>query len=58
MKLPAKTVRCNNCMKEFWEEELVILEDGKCDNGETNWFKGCPNCKTDAYLTDEWMEVK
>jgi hypothetical protein len=46
-------VRCNNCYEEFFEEDLELFFDepeGNQKFGE--WFKGCPNCKTDEYLTD------
>ena len=42
-------VRCNNCMGEYTEDELELLED---KNGN---FKGCPKCKTDAYLMDDFI---
>lgn len=39
--------RCNNCETVFEsDEELIIFLD---DNGHG---KGCPKCKTDAYLMD------
>lgn len=39
-------VRCNNTMKEYDEDDLIMLED----DGE--YYKGCPCCQTDAYLMD------
>lgn len=38
--------RCNNCMRVFRDDELELFRDGD------EWFKGCPNCKTDEYLMD------
>jgi len=44
-------VRCNNCGWTGDEDDLVIFEeDGKYGDGYGG--KGCPNCKTDAYLAD------
>ncbi len=40
------TVRCNKCMWEGEEEDLVMYED------EDGFGKGCPKCETDAYLMD------
>jgi hypothetical protein len=40
------TVRCNKCMWEGEEEDLVMFED------EDGFGKGCPKCETDAYLMD------
>ena len=39
-------VRCNKCMWEGEEEDLVMFED------EDGFGKGCPKCETDAYLID------
>ena len=40
-------IRCTNCEKHFTDEEkLEIFPDG------ANFFRGCPDCKTDEYLTD------
>jgi hypothetical protein len=39
-------VRCNKCMWEGEEEDLVMFED------EDGFGKGCPKCETDAYLMD------
>ena len=40
-------IRCNNCMKEFDNDEATpMITVG----GET--FHGCPDCKTDEYLMD------
>ena len=39
--------RCNNCMRVFRDDsELELFKDGD------EWFKGCPDCKTDGYLMD------
>jgi hypothetical protein len=44
-------VKCNNCGWTGDEDDLVIFEeDGKYGDGYGG--KGCPNCKTDAYLAD------
>jgi hypothetical protein len=35
------------------EDELEIFSEGYCEKiKEETFFKGCPNCKTDAYLMD------
>lgn len=39
-------VRCNMCMFEGDEDDLVFIND----DGE--YVKSCPNCKTDWYLTE------
>lgn len=46
-------VRCNNCYFYFYEDiddrddyALEFIQDGQ------EFFKGCRNCKTDAYLMD------
>jgi len=39
-------VKCNNCNFIGVEDDLEILKDN------TEYFKGCPNCKTDSYLMD------
>lgn len=39
--------RCNNCMRLFKSDDgLELFKDGD------EWFKGCPDCRTDAYLMD------
>ena len=44
-------VRCNNCMWTGYEEDLRMLNEPGI--GKTlDFFKGCPNCKTDSYLID------
>lgn len=45
-------VRCNNCMCLFEEEELVLLSEVDEQTKYIEYFNGCPNCLTDAYLTD------
>ena len=45
-KFPYDTVRCNTCMWEGEEEDLVLFED------EDGLGKGCPKCETDGYLID------
>ena len=52
-------VRCNNCMNVYEEEDLVRLwEDNENDPDDKSvvWFDACPECKTDEYLTDEWVD--
>ena len=46
-----KIVRCNNCYFYFYEDlddrndyALAFIQDGK------EFFRGCRNCQTDAYL--------
>ena len=39
-------VRCNTCMWQGEEEDLVLFED------EDGLGKGCPKCETDEYLMD------
>jgi hypothetical protein len=39
-------VKCNNCNFIGVEDDLEILKDN------TEYFKGCPNCKTDSSLMD------
>lgn len=49
-------VRCNNCWNYFYEE----VTDERNNNSLTfiwdeiisEFFKGCPLCRTDNYLTD------
>jgi len=44
-------VQCNNCYFEGYEEDLAIYnETSNVDNTTLEFFKGCPNCKTDDYL--------
>lgn len=47
-------VFCNNCGFEGVEDELVTLTDlSDNDNDhDIHYFKGCPHCLTDDYLTD------
>lgn len=40
-------IRCNNCMREYEEDDLVLMRDKGGD-----WMHACPDCKTDAYLMD------
>ena len=48
-------IRCNNCYKEFIDEEdLQILTD--TSKKEVEYYKGCPICKTDSFLMD--IELK
>jgi len=44
-------VQCNNCDFEGYEEDLAIYnETSNVDNTTLEYFKSCPNCKTDKYL--------
>lgn len=43
-------LRCNNCMNEYEEEELIFLVEDT-GNNETG-YKACPQCCTDKYLMD------
>lgn len=40
------TVGCGNCEFLGQESDLILLPDGQ------EYFKGCPNCKTDGFLFD------
>jgi Zn finger protein HypA/HybF involved in hydrogenase expression len=48
------TVKCNNCLWSGIEDELQTFEDTSetSENTDRQFFKGCPNCETDSYLTD------
>ena len=37
-------IKCNDCDFIGFEDNLEIFSD------KTEYFKGCPNCKTDEYL--------
>lgn len=39
-------VKCSNCTFVGTDDELVLLPDGQ------EFYKACPNCKTDEYLMD------
>ena len=39
-------IKCNDCDFVGFENNLEIFADN------TEYFKGCPNCKTDEYLVD------
>ena len=39
-----EAVKCNDCQFIGDEDDLEILKDN------TEYLKGCPNCKTDSYL--------
>lgn len=44
-------VQCNNCDWTGYEEDLVMYnETSKVDNTTLEFFKGCPNCKTNECL--------
>ena len=63
---------CNNCGKKFEsDEDLAMLLEDENNNVYTEteakllsqearedmeWFKGCPDCKTDGYLADVQTE--
>lgn len=57
-----KKIICNNCLAEFKDEDdLILLSESNPDNPEDktlDYYKGCPICKTDAYLMDLDREVK
>jgi len=42
-----RSVKCNMCGEHFHEDELEMLQED-----DEEYFKGCPNCKTDGYLMD------
>lgn len=44
-------VKCNMCNWEGDEEELIIVEE-IIDDDHRDFYRGCPNCETDAYLMD------
>jgi hypothetical protein len=52
--MEANTVRCNNCDWEGVDYELEVFEDTTevIENIDRCFFKGCPNCETDAFLMD------
>lgn len=40
-------IKCNNCETVFESEaDLTLLKD------DNEFYKVCPNCKTDEFLTD------
>jgi len=39
-------IKCNDCDFIGFEDDLEIFSDN------TEYFKACPNCKTDEYLMD------
>ena len=41
-----KKIKCNDCNFIGFEDDLEIFMDN------TEYFKGCPDCKTDEYLMD------
>lgn len=44
-------IRCNNCYRIFDnDEELETMQD------EDGYFRGCPDCRTDAYLMNIEVE--
>lgn len=44
-------IRCNNCYRIFDnDEELETMQD------ENGYFRGCPDCRTDAYLMNIEVE--
>ncbi len=47
--MPMKTIRCNQCMQELDEWDLVPALDA--EDGEPI-SEACPNCLTDHYLMD------
>lgn len=47
-----KDCRCNNCMNEYFEEDLQVFTDLGNKTKDILYYTGCPKCKTDAYLMD------
>jgi Pyruvate/2-oxoacid:ferredoxin oxidoreductase delta subunit len=53
-------VRCNNCSHYFYDDStdernnnsLKLFEDKEFGTEYKEFFKGCPVCTTDIYLTD------
>ncbi|MDR0681739.1 MAG: hypothetical protein LBG15_07830 [Dysgonamonadaceae bacterium] len=53
-------VRCNNCLHYFYDDitderddnSLKLFEDKEFEAEYKEFFKGCPICETDEYLTD------
>lgn len=49
-------VRCNNCWIYYYDEIIDERNDNSLgfiwDKQAKEFFKGCPDCKTDDYLTD------
>ena len=39
-------IKCNNCDWQGDENELKIIRE------QEEFFKGCPNCETDSYLSE------
>jgi hypothetical protein len=39
-------VVCTMCENVMYEDDLELLKDGE------EYYKGCPKCKTDAYLKE------
>jgi hypothetical protein len=50
--LTNELVQCNMCEWVGQEDELII-EMETPEESERNFFKACPNCKTDDYLMDK-----
>lgn len=47
-----ESCRCNNCMTYFESDnDLIQLLDSD-DDSDTEFYLGCPICKTDSYLMD------
>lgn len=47
-------IRCNNTMKEYSEEDLVLCYDKE----DEQYFYGCPCCQDDAYLMDIYIDER
>lgn len=51
-----EVVRCNNCWTYYYEEIIDSRNDNTLiliwDENDECFFKACPQCKTDDYLTD------
>lgn len=53
-----KEVHCNRCGEDFYENDLALLNDSEKSNPlyREDFYKGCPNCKTDCALVDIDLE--
>lgn len=46
-------IKCNMCGKHFESgEDLAFIKEADKKTGKMLVYKGCPYCKTDAYLMD------
>ena len=50
-------VRCNNCWWIGEEDNLALIDEGYIKKiNEHSYYKGCPICRTDAYLMNIEIE--